>query len=57
MFLFGRLPEARLELADLLTQKPDFEERGATLIGHFIKFPDLKGRIVDGLARAGLKLR
>ena len=52
----GRLPEARLEVADLLKATPDFARRGRTLIGRLIKFPDLFDRIVDGLAKAGLVL-
>jgi adenylate cyclase len=54
--LLGRTPEAAVEVADLLRRKPDFEARGRTLIGHFIKFDDVMGQVVDGLARAGLKL-
>jgi hypothetical protein len=43
-------------VADVLRRKPDFEARGRILIGNLIKFPDVTSRIVDGLARAGLKL-
>jgi tetratricopeptide (TPR) repeat protein len=52
----GRLPEARLEMAELLASKPDFASRGRVLIGRLVKFPDLFERIVDGLGKAGLAL-
>jgi adenylate cyclase len=52
----GRVEEARVEVAELLRQKPDFAMRGRTLIGRLIKFPDLMERVVDGLSRAGLEL-
>jgi tetratricopeptide (TPR) repeat protein len=52
----GRREEAKTEVAELLLQKPDFAARGRALIGHFIKFPELMGPIVDGLEKAGLAL-
>ena len=52
----GRRAEAKPELAELLQKKPDFARRGRTLIGRYIKFPDLLEQIVDGLRKAGLKL-
>jgi adenylate cyclase len=52
----GRLPEARLEVAELLASMPDFAGRGRALIGRLIKFPDLFERIVEGLGKAGLAL-
>ena len=54
--LLGRIPEARSEVADLLSRKPDFPTRGRVLIGRYIKFPETMDPIVDGLARAGLAL-
>ena len=54
--LLGRKAEARAEVAELLASKPDFAARGRTLIGHYIKTPDVVGRIVDGLAQGGLRL-
>jgi adenylate cyclase len=54
--LLGRLPEARAEVAELLSRKPDFRERGRGLIGHYIKFPEVLHPIVEGLALAGLEL-
>jgi len=52
----GRLEEARAEVSELLTKKPNFATRGRTLIGRLIKFPDLVERVVDGLGKAGLAL-
>ncbi len=54
--LLGRTPEAEVEVAELLRAKPDFEARGRGLIGYYVKPAELMDRIVDGLARAGLKL-
>jgi adenylate cyclase len=52
----GRRAESAVEVARLLRDKPDFEARGRTLIGHYIKHPEVMDRVVDGLARAGLTL-
>jgi tetratricopeptide (TPR) repeat protein len=52
----GRLPEAELEVAEILRERPDFAARGRVLIGRFIKFPEVMGQIIGGLAKAGLKL-
>jgi adenylate cyclase len=52
----GRAAEAKHELAELRQRKPDFVSRGRVLIGRHIKFPELFERVVEGLARAGLKL-
>jgi DNA-binding response OmpR family regulator/TolB-like protein len=52
--LLGRDAEAEAELAELLSQKPDFPARGHVLLGHYLKFPEVMGPVVDGLARAGL---
>jgi tetratricopeptide (TPR) repeat protein len=52
----GRLEEARVEVAELLATKPDFAGRGRTLIGRLLKLPELQGRVVDGLSKAGLDL-
>jgi adenylate cyclase len=52
----GRVAEAKQEAAELLRRKPDFASRGRTLIGRYIKFPDLFERVVDGLGKAGLAL-
>jgi hypothetical protein len=52
----GRLPEARLEAAELLRKKPDFVSRGRTPIGRLIKCPEPSERVVAGLAKAGPEL-
>lgn len=52
----GRVDEARLEVAELLTRKPDFRRRGRVLIGRHIKFPELVELVADGLLRGGLAL-
>jgi tetratricopeptide (TPR) repeat protein len=52
----GRPEEAQSEVAELLRRKPEFPGRGRTLLGRLVKFPDLVGRIADGLAKAGLAL-
>lgn len=54
--LLGRTDEGRLEVAQLLAAKPDFAARGRHLLGYYIKFPEVMDRIVDGLARVGLKI-
>jgi hypothetical protein len=54
--LLGRTAEAQAEAANLIVQKPDFRARGRTLLGYYLKFPEMMGPVVDGLARAGLKL-
>jgi hypothetical protein len=54
--LLGRIAEAGSEVAELLDRKPDFAARGRLLLGHYIKFPEVMDRVVDGLARAGLEL-
>jgi adenylate cyclase len=54
--LLGRFAEAQKEVAELLRQKPAFPSRGRTLIGRLIKFPEVSGRILEGLEGAGLRL-
>jgi len=54
--LLDRGAEAEMEVADLLQRRPDFAERGRALIGRLVKLPDVMSLIVEGMARAGLKL-
>jgi adenylate cyclase len=54
--LLGRTEEARVEVAELLEGKPDFGVRGRTLIGHYIKHPEVMDLVVSGLEKAGLAL-
>jgi tetratricopeptide (TPR) repeat protein len=53
----GRREEAAAEVAELLRRRANFEARGRVLIGHYVKLPEVMSRIVDGLAKAGLKLQ
>lgn len=52
----GRTSEARAKAADLLQSKPQFLQRGRALIGHFIKPVELRERVFEGLAKAGVIL-
>ncbi|MEJ2514666.1 MAG: hypothetical protein P8080_04535 [Gammaproteobacteria bacterium] len=52
----GRVAESRQAVGELLELKPDFPQRGSDLIGHYIKFPDIRERILQGLAAGGLRL-
>jgi adenylate cyclase len=52
----GRTADAKLAVAELLRSKPGFASRGRTLIGRYIKFPELVARIVEGLGKAGLTI-
>ncbi len=54
--LLGRLGEAQVEVAELLRGKPDFGARGRTLIGYYIKPPEVMELVVGGLEKAGLTL-
>jgi adenylate cyclase len=53
----GRAAEARAMVEELRKEKPAIEERGRTLIGYYIKPPELRERVFEGLRKAGLKLR
>jgi len=54
--LLGRTAPAKAQLEELLRQKPNFALRGRTLLGYYLKPPELMARVVDGLAKAGLDL-
>jgi TolB-like protein len=54
--LLGRHDEAAVEVSELLQRKPDFEARGRTLVGYYVKLPDVLERVVEGLRKAGLTL-
>ena len=54
--LLGRTTEARANVAELLRVKPQFRERGRTLIGYYIKPTELRELVIEGLAKAGLAL-
>jgi hypothetical protein len=52
----GRMDEARAAAKSLLRLRPDFEDRACELIGRYIKFDEVAGRIVEGLRKAGLDI-
>lgn len=52
----GRMDDARTSVEALLQAKPEFPERGRTLIGYYIKPDELRERIFEGLRKAGLVL-
>jgi len=52
----GRHDDARASAALLLRAKPDFETRGRTLIGYYIKMTELQECVIAGLRKAGLQL-
>jgi adenylate cyclase len=52
----GRASEAQTSVAELQRTKPDFPERGRTLIGYYIKSEELRKRIIEGLRKAGVVL-
>jgi adenylate cyclase len=54
--LLGRTSEARSDVVEILAQKRDFPTRGRSLIGYYVKFPEIMDRILEGLARGGLTL-
>jgi hypothetical protein len=45
-----------VEVAEVLRNKPDFGARGRTLIGYYIKPPEVMDLVVGGLEKAGLAL-
>jgi adenylate cyclase len=54
--LLGRDADARESAAGLVRSKPAFERRARTLIGRYIKFPELVEQIVEGLRASGLAI-
>jgi adenylate cyclase len=52
----GRLDEARTRGTELLGLKPGFAKRGRTLIGYYIKPPELRERVAEGLRKADVTL-
>jgi CheY-like chemotaxis protein/tetratricopeptide (TPR) repeat protein len=54
--LLGRTADAAAEAAELRRRKPDFAARGRVLIEYYLKLPEVRDRVVSGLARAGLTL-
>jgi tetratricopeptide (TPR) repeat protein len=52
----GRRRQCKKAVAEILALKPDFPERAQVLIHHYIKDPDIKHRLIEGLAVGGLVL-
>ena len=55
--LLGRIEEGQMSVKALLALKPDFPQRGRTLIGRYIKFDNIVQRIIAGLAAVGVTVR
>lgn len=53
----GRTDEGRRFVEALLTIKPDFPERGRTLIKLWVKTDELLECIIDGLKKSGLEIK
>jgi len=54
--LLGRPAEGRDAVQQLLLMKPNFQQRGLLLIGHYVKFPEIVDQLIEGLAIAGLTI-
>jgi len=54
--LLGRGKESLQAGKNLLVCKPEFVERGRTLIRNYVKFSDLEGKIMEGLGCAGIDI-
>jgi len=54
--LLGRIDEGKESVEDLLKLKPNFKSRGRVLIGNYVKFDDIVGRIIEGLNKVGLSI-
>jgi adenylate cyclase len=52
-----RAAQSKKAVAELLALKPDFPARGRILIQHYVKDPDIQGRLIEGLAVGGLLLK
>ena len=52
----GRADESENAVREILDLKPDFADRGHVLIGHCVKFPEIRERLIEGLAVGGLSV-
>jgi adenylate cyclase len=52
----GRLRQGRQAAEELLNLKPEFPTHGRVLIGHYIKFEEIAGRVINGLHKVGLHM-
>ena len=55
--LLGRTEEGNRYVEALLTIKPNFPDRGRTLIKHWVKTDELFECIIDGLKKSGLEIK
>jgi hypothetical protein len=53
----GNIEEGVKTGKDLLECKPDFPERGRTLIKHYIKFDDIVEKVILGLEKVGIEVK
>ena len=54
--LLNETAKGQVAAGKLLELKPDFPERGKTLIKHFIKFDQLVARTIEGLQKVGVEV-
>ena len=52
----GKQSEAKEQISDLKSLKPDFESKARYLIKKYVKEDELVEKIIDGLVKAGLKI-
>ncbi len=55
--LLGNIEDGEQAGKDLLKCKPDFPERGRTLIRHYIKFDDIVEKVILGLEKVGVEVK
>ena len=53
----GNKADAEEQISDLKKLKPDFESKAQNLIGRYVKEKKLADKIVEGLQKAGLKIK
>ena len=54
--LLGRTGDGRDTIQQLLLLKPNFQQRGRLLIGHYVKFPEIVEQLIEGLSICGMNL-
>ena len=54
--MLGRRNESASAVREILDLKPDFADRGHVLISHCVKFPEIRNRLIQGLAVGGLSV-
>ena len=51
-----RAAQSKKAVAEVLALKPDFAARGRTLIHHYVKDPDMQGRLIEALEEMSFAL-